>query len=76
MRKTVAFAAGWLAAGVVAVVLGSVSVSMLSNNVTGSRPAPLNADEVRRQLIDAEATSTTTVRRNLPSLTGRRCQSP
>lgn len=55
-----AYAAGWLAAGVVAVVFGSVSVSMLSNRVTGSRPAPLNADEVRQQLIDAEATTTTT----------------
>lgn len=54
-----AFTAGWFAAGVAAVLLGSVSVSMVGNRVTGSRPAPLSAADVRHQLDVTEATSTT-----------------
>lgn len=54
-----AYAAGWFAAGVLAVLLGSVSVSMVGHRVTGSRPAPLNASEVRHELEVGTVTSTT-----------------
>ena len=60
MRKTTIYVAAWLAAGIGAVALGTTAVSLVGNQVTGSRPSPLSADEVRTQLSgDAGGTTTT-----------------
>lgn len=50
MRKTVTYVAAWFLAGVAAVALASLGVSMVSRQVTSSRPAPLSADQVREEL--------------------------
>ncbi|MGQ0434293.1 MAG: hypothetical protein ACT452_18055 [Microthrixaceae bacterium] len=61
MRRTITYVAVWFAAGIGAVTLGSAAVSLVGNQVTGSRPAPLSADEVRSELSgDAGSTTTTT----------------
>lgn len=64
VRKTVPYVAAWFVAGVAAVVLASAGVSMVSRQVTGSRPAPLSAEQVREELAadddDPGAGTTTT----------------
>jgi hypothetical protein len=60
VRRTVPFIAAWFAAGVAAVLLASAGVAMVSRQVTGSRPAPLSADEVREELADEEGNPPTT----------------
>jgi hypothetical protein len=51
-----------LAAGVLAVVLASAAVGRVGNQVTGDRPPPLSAADVRDELAaEAAASSTTTV---------------
>lgn len=50
MRRTLAYLAAWLAAGVAAVSLASVGVSMVGRQVTADRPSPLSADDVRSEL--------------------------
>lgn len=59
MRRSFLFVAAWLGAGVAAVALATAGVSMVGNQVTGSRPSPLSADEVRQEL-EARDLSTTT----------------
>lgn len=58
MRKTIVYVAAWFAAGLGAVALASAGVAVVGNQVTGSRPSPLSADEVRSELA-AEATPAT-----------------
>lgn len=60
MRKTITYVAVWFAAGVGAVTLGTAAVSLVGNQVTGSRPAPLSADEVRSELSGDAGSATTT----------------
>ena len=60
MRRTLPHVAAWFAAGVAAVVLASVAVSMVSGQVTGSRPAPLSAAQVEDELAAASDGTTTT----------------
>lgn len=60
MRRTITYVAVWFAAGIGAVTLGSAAVSLVGNQVTGSRPAPLSADEVRSELSDDAGSTTTT----------------
>lgn len=55
------FVVAWFAAGAVSVALATVGVSMVGNQVTGSRPSPLSAEEVRRELVGDDATTTTTL---------------
>jgi hypothetical protein len=50
VRKIALYIAAWLAAGAGAVTLATGGVSMVGNQVTGSRPAPLSADDVRIEL--------------------------
>lgn len=50
MRRALLYVAAWLAAGVAAVVLASIGVSMVGRQVTADRPSPLSADEVRSEL--------------------------
>jgi hypothetical protein len=57
MRKTVLLAAIWLAAAVGALAAASVGVSMVGSQVTGDRPAPLSASEVREELRSAASTT-------------------
>lgn len=61
MRRIAVYVAAWVAAGVGAVALATAGVSMVGNQVTGSRPSPLSADEVRSELVAEEATTTTTL---------------
>jgi hypothetical protein len=60
MRRTVVYLAAWFAAGVAAVLLAGAGLGMVGRQVTGSRPAPLSAQQVRQELAATEATSTTT----------------
>jgi hypothetical protein len=61
VRKPIIYVAAWLAAGVAAIALATAGVSMVGNQVTGSRPSPLSADEVRSELAVEAATTTTTL---------------
>ncbi len=60
MRRTIAIVGLWVAAGVGAVTLSSAAVSMVGHKVTASRPASLDANQIRNEL--AEATGSTTTR--------------
>lgn len=60
MRRTALYVAAWFAAGVAAVLMASAGVAMVGSQVTGSRPAPLSADQVRAELAEDESTTTTT----------------
>jgi hypothetical protein len=60
MRKTVPYVAAWFVAGVAAVALASAGVAAVGQQVTGSRPAPLSANEVRELAADGTSTTTTT----------------
>jgi hypothetical protein len=60
VRKPILYVAAWLAAGVAAVALATVGVSMVGDQVTGRRPSPLSADEVRSELAAESVTTTTT----------------
>ncbi len=55
MRKTALLIAAWFGAGVLAVTAASIGVSMVGQQVTGDRPAPLSATEVREELAAAAA---------------------
>jgi hypothetical protein len=59
VRKTVGLVIGWLLAGVGAVALATMAVGAVGDQLTGDRPAPLNAAEVRQELDQAAATTTT-----------------
>jgi len=60
VRRTITYVAVWFAAGVGAITLGMAAVAMVGNQVTGSRPSPLSADEVRAELSgDTDSTTTT-----------------
>lgn len=69
VRKTVPYVAAWFVAGVAAVVLASAGVSMVSRQVTGSRPAPLSAEQVREKLAadDGEPGAGTTTTTTAPA---------
>jgi hypothetical protein len=56
--KFAAFAAAWLAAAAVAVVVAWQGVGIVTNQVTDDRPAPLAADEVRALTDEARARDT------------------
>lgn len=60
MRKPAAYVVAWFAAGVAAVSLATAGVSMVGNQVTGSRPAPLSAAEVQAELTGDATTTTAT----------------
>lgn len=55
MRKTALLIAAWFGAGVLAVTTASIGVSMVGQQVTDDRPAPLSATEVREELAAAAA---------------------
>lgn len=62
VRRNLVYVAAWFAAGVGAVALASVGVSMVGRQVTtADRPAPFSADEVRRELEAETAPTATTV---------------
>jgi hypothetical protein len=61
VRKTSLYVAAWFAAGVGAVALATGAVSLVGSQVTGDRPGPLSADQVRSELAGAEAVTTTTI---------------
>jgi hypothetical protein len=54
VRKLVAFAAVWLAAAAVAVLVAWQGVGIVTNQVTDDRPAPLAAGEVRALTREAQ----------------------
>ncbi len=58
MRKSLLLVAVWLLAGAGALAAATVGVSTVGNQVTGDRPAPLSASEVREELRAAAATTT------------------
>lgn len=58
MRRPALLVAAWLVGGLLAVVLASAAVGRVGNQVTGDRPAPLSAADVRDELA-AEAAGTT-----------------
>lgn len=61
MRRTILYVAGWAAAGVSAVALATVAVSMVGNQVTSKRPAALSVGEVRTELSGDADLPTVTV---------------
>jgi hypothetical protein len=69
VRRTLFYLAAWFAAGVTAVLLAGAGLGLVGRQVTGSRPAPLSAEQVRDELAAAEATSTTTSSTTAPSTT-------
>lgn len=60
MRRSALLVAAWLAGGVLAVVLATAAVGRVGNQVTGDRPAPLSATDVREELAAEAATTTST----------------
>ena len=66
MRRTGLYLMGWFAAGAVAVTAAGLGVSMVTEQVTGSRPAPLSARQVQERILadagsDGPGTPSTTV---------------
>ncbi len=59
MRRTLPFVALWFVAGALAAGIATAGVAMVNDQLTGSRPAPLSAAEVRREAAASSATSTT-----------------
>lgn len=59
MRRPGLLIAAWVAAGVLAVALAMAAVSRVGNQVTGDRPAPLSAEQVREELAVETSTSST-----------------
>ncbi|MFZ6005877.1 MAG: hypothetical protein ACOYXM_18285 [Actinomycetota bacterium] len=59
MRRMITYVVVWLVAGATAVTLASVAVSTVGNQVTGSRPSPFSAEEVRAELAGEDETTTT-----------------
>lgn len=59
MRRTVLLVGAWLVGGAAAVGAASLGVSRVGDEVTGNRPTPLSAAEVREELAAAPATTTT-----------------
>ena len=57
MRRTVLLGVTWFVGGALAVALAVAAVGRVGNEVTGSRPSPLSAEEVAQEL--AATTSTT-----------------
>lgn len=57
VRRTPLLVIGWLAAGAAAVGAASAGVAMVSDQVTESRPAPLNAAEVAQELAEQPSTT-------------------
>lgn len=71
MRRTLFYVASWFAAGVGAVALATVGVSMVGRQVTTTgRPAPLSAEEVRSELEAETVTTTTAPGAATPTLPG------
>jgi hypothetical protein len=61
VRRTLSFVAAWLVVAVLALVVAWQGVSVVVDQVTNRRPAPLGAEEVRRQLeLEAAAAVATT----------------
>jgi hypothetical protein len=60
VRRTLSFAAAWVVAAVLALVVAWQGVSVVADQVTNRRPAPLGAEEVRRQLESEQAAAATT----------------
>ncbi len=60
MRRTALYFAAWFAAGVTAVLLAGAGLGMVGQQVSGSRPAPLSAEQVREELPATSSTSSTT----------------
>ena len=56
MRKTLPYLGVWFVAGLLAMVLASAGVSMVTDRVTVDRPAPLSATQVRDELAGAAET--------------------
>lgn len=59
MRRAAFLVGAWLLAGMAAVAAATVAVSLVGRQVTGSRPAPLSAEEVAQELAARPPTSTT-----------------
>jgi hypothetical protein len=71
VRRTALFVVAWFVAGSAAVALATAGVSMVGNQVTGSRPSSLSAAEVEAQLAgDGVTTSTTTAVTGTPGGAG------
>jgi hypothetical protein len=60
VRRTLSFAAAWLVAAVLALLVAWQGVSVVADQVTNRRPAPLGAAEVRRQLESEQAAAART----------------
>lgn len=56
MRKTLPYLGVWFVAGLLAIVLASAGVSMVTDRVTVDRPAPFSATQVRDELAGATET--------------------
>ena len=59
MRRTALLGVAWLVGGALAVALAVAAVGRVGNEVTGSRPSPLSAEEVAQEL--ASTTTSTTL---------------
>jgi hypothetical protein len=60
VRRTLPFVALWFVAGAAAAGIATAGVAVVNDQLTGSRPSPLSAAEVRQQAAAAEDAATTT----------------
>lgn len=61
MKRSLALVALWLLTAILAVTIAWKGVSVVGDQVTSERPAPLAASEIERRLDEAGATATTTI---------------
>lgn len=57
MRRTALLGVMWFVGGALAVALAVAAVGRVGNEVTGSRPSPLSAEEVAQELASTTSTS-------------------
>ncbi len=57
MRRTLPFVVLWFAAGALAAAVATAGVSVVDDQLTGSRPDPLSAQEVAEEAAASSATS-------------------
>jgi hypothetical protein len=60
VRRTLPFVALWFVTGALAAAVATAGVAVVDDQLTSPRPAPLSAEQVRRELVASSATSTTT----------------
>jgi hypothetical protein len=59
VRRTLPFVALWFVTGALAAAVATAGVAVVDDQLTSPRPAPLSAEQVRREVAASSATSTT-----------------